>query len=133
MIWAVLLQSVDPAGEVGMINSQILDYFQMLLVLAGILLLAVVAIRYVLPKLTGIPAQARGPIEVLARYPVEPRRHLYLVKAGSAYLLIASAEGRMEKIDRLSAEEIEPYLATATKSEEKPPSPFLRLLRGGRP
>ncbi len=132
VIWTVLLQAADPAREVGLINSQILDYIQLLLVLAGILLVAFVAMRYGLPRLAGIPLHQSGPIEAIARYPLEPRKHLYLVKAGAVYLLLASTDGRIEKIDRLSAEEIEPYLGNLDQQEKPAPSAFLQLLRGGR-
>jgi flagellar biogenesis protein FliO len=81
------------------------EYVRLMLVLCGILALAVVAIRYWLPKLTAFNRPATGPIEVCARLPLEPRRTLYIVKAANSFLLLASSEAGVQHLAALSAEE----------------------------
>ncbi len=81
------------------------EYVRLMLVLCGILALAVVAIRYWLPKFTVWNKSAAGPIEICARLPLEPRRTLYIIKAANSYLLLASSEAGVQHLTALSAEE----------------------------
>ena len=81
------------------------DYVRLMLVLCGILALAVAAIRFWLPKLPMRNKAAAGPLEVFARFPLEPRRTLYIVKAANSYLLIATSEAGVQNLVTLSAEE----------------------------
>ncbi len=68
------------------------DYVRTLAVLAAVCLAAVFAVRVWLPRLAG-NAGASGPklLEVLARQPLEPRKTLYLVRAGKSVLVLAAS------------------------------------------
>jgi flagellar protein FliO/FliZ len=81
------------------------EYARLMLVLCGILALAVVAIRFWLPKLSLRNQRAGGPIEIFARLPLEPRRTLYIVKAANSYILLATSEAGVQNLAALSADE----------------------------
>lgn len=81
------------------------DYARMMLVLLGICALAIVAVRLWIPKFTVWNKTIKGPIEVCARMPLEPRRTLYIVKAANSYMLVASSEAGVQHLSSLSAEE----------------------------
>lgn len=81
------------------------EYARLMLVLCGILALAVVAIRFWLPKMSMWNKSASGPIEICARLPLEPRKTLYIVKAANSYMLLASSEAGVQHLASLSADE----------------------------
>ena len=81
------------------------EYARLMLVLCGILALAVVAIRFWLPKLSMWNKSVSGPIEICARLPLEPRRTLYIVKAANSYILLASSEAGVQHLAALNADE----------------------------
>lgn len=81
------------------------EYARLMLVLCGILALAVVAIRFWLPKMSMWNKPAGGPIEICARLPLEPRKTLYIVKAANSYMLLASSEAGVQHLAALNAEE----------------------------
>jgi flagellar protein FliO/FliZ len=90
--------------------------------------LAYAALRYWLPKLSGWQQRSGGPIQVIARMPLEPRKNLYIVKAGSEYLLVGTAENSVHMISALQADALEAYAAAAARPETAPPE-FLSVLR----
>src|SRR5215813_7599405 len=98
---AFWLQTRLPVDEFTSVSMGILDYLKLLLVLAGILVLAYVGIRFVIPRMMGVHVSAAGPIQVLARYPLEPKRTLYAIKAGSDVLLIGSSESGLQLLKEL--------------------------------
>jgi flagellar biogenesis protein FliO len=113
MILALWLQTT-PSGAVDTmhsINGQFWDVVKLLFILAGILLLAVVVIKHWLPRLVGGVRTSIGPMSVVARYSLEPRKTLYIVRAGSKYFLLGSAEGQISSLAELPAASVEPALA----------------------
>jgi flagellar biogenesis protein FliO len=106
------------------------DYLRLMLVLVGILALAVVAIRFWFPKILTMRQPSSGSIEVCARLPLEPRRTLYIVKAGKSFMLLASSEAGVNHLSALSAEEC----AGLEKIDELPRSlpNFAQILRAPR-
>ncbi len=79
--------------------------------IAGLLLvlgLAIVLIRYILPRTRlggkGIWGRGRkeGLVSVIDRYPLEPQKNLYLVKVAGRYFLIASAPNSLTPVVELS-------------------------------
>ena len=66
------------------------DYLKTLLVLAGICMLAMGAAKVVLPRLR-TKFSGTGQIRVLASHPLEPRKTLYVVKAGNTAVLLATS------------------------------------------
>src|SRR6516225_11854691 len=87
------MNSVTLAAQVlNPISQGWLDYAKTLLVLGAILILAFVVVRFWIPRLAGFRTLSSEHIEVLARYSLEPRKTLYVVRAGKAMILLASSE-----------------------------------------
>jgi flagellar biogenesis protein FliO len=81
-----------PVDQLVAMNSQIVQYIAVLLALVGVLVLAYVTLKVGLPRIFGMHTSGTGPIRVLARYPLEPKKTLYLVETGSQVFLLASSE-----------------------------------------
>jgi flagellar biogenesis protein FliO len=77
--------------EQTMTESPLLDFVKVMAILGGIVALAFAGLRYVLPKVGGVRALRNDLIEVIARQPLEARKTLYVVRAGSRHLLLASS------------------------------------------
>lgn len=110
------------------ISSGLDDYVRLVLVLSGILILAVVVIRYWIPKMAVWNRPPGGPIEICARLPLEPRRTLYIVKAANSYMLLASSEAGVQHLSALSEDECASLLAA-----NPPPRPALGFAEFLRP
>ncbi len=74
-----------------MTESPVLDFVKVMAILGGIVALAFAGLKYVLPKVGGVRALRNDLIEVIARQPLEARKTLYVVRAGSRHLLLASS------------------------------------------
>ena len=127
MLLLLLQQGGSPAEQVGSINSQILQYFQVILVLAGILILIYVLFRFWIPRFFGIKTFASGPVRVVARYPLEPKKTLYIVKTGPEMFLIGTSESQIHYLTALDAANIEPLLETEIE-QPTPMADFKRIL-----
>ena len=92
---ACLLQAANPAEELGSVTGQALELVRVLFILAAVVLLAYVAVRHWLPRVTGLRNLEAGPIQVLARTPLEPKKTLYLLKVGSEVLLVGTSEDQL--------------------------------------
>lgn len=107
-------------------GSPVLDFLKVMLVLGGILTVAWAGLRYMLPKVSGMRALRTDLIEVVARQPLEARKTLYVVRAGSQHLLLASSGDAVTLLREVS---IDP----ATAPPAAPSQGFgqtLRNLRG---
>ena len=67
------------------------DYLQLLAALAATLGMIYVVLRHVLPRLQFGRPKADSLIRVRATYPLEPRKTLYIIEAGTETLLIGSS------------------------------------------
>ena len=77
---------MSPADPLSSMNTPIIQYFEVLLALGGVLALAYATLKIGLPRIFGMRTPGTGPIKVVARYTLEPRKTLYLVQAGLAGL-----------------------------------------------
>lgn len=93
--------------------SMWVDYAKTLLVLIGICLLALVVVKVLLPRLTGFAKSTSNHIQVFARYPLEPRKTLYLVKTGKTFVLLAASAEAVHFMTTLNAEDFEDTAAQA--------------------
>jgi flagellar protein FliO/FliZ len=109
-------------------QNLVVDYLKLMLVLAGVVALAWAVLRFWLPRISRLGPQATGPIQVVARMPLEPRKNLYIVKAGSEYLLIGTADNSVHMLSGLKAETLEGLLTSADKPGVVAPD-FLGVLR----
>lgn len=77
-------------------------------------------------------ARGRGPLEILARQPLDGRRAVYLVRVGKRVLIVGASDGALTRLGSTSLESIEKELA-----ENAPPPTSFRdtlaraLSRGG--
>jgi flagellar protein FliO/FliZ len=110
---------MTPADQLSAIDTPIIQYVVVLLALGGVLVLAYVTLKIGLPRMFGMQRSSRGPIQVVARYPLEPKKTLYLVKAGSQYLLIGTSENNDQYLAALAPENAAEMLESV--SLEQPP------------
>jgi flagellar biogenesis protein FliO len=129
LLWLYMAPSPadSPADQLTSINAPIVQYIEVLFALAGVLVLAYVILRVGLPRMFGMRTSSGGPIQVLARYPLEPKKTLYLVKTGSQVFLIATAESQVEYLTAVAPENAAEMLESA-RSEEVPRKEFRQFL-----
>jgi flagellar biogenesis protein FliO len=96
----------SPVDQLVAINSQIVQYIAVLLALAGVLVLAYVTLKIGLPRLFGMNPSASGPIRVLARFPLEPRKTLFLMEMGSQVFLLASCDNSVTYLTAVDPENV---------------------------
>jgi len=117
----------SPADQLSSINTQVLQYAEVLLALAGVLVLAYVVLRVGLPRMFGMRTSSGGPVQVLARYPLEPKKMLYLVKAGAQVFLVGTSESQVAYLTAIAPENAAEMLELARK-EEPPRADFRHFL-----
>jgi flagellar biogenesis protein FliO len=100
--------------------------FETLLILALVCLGAWLVIRFGVKRLyPGVGARG-GPLRLVARLPLEPRRTLYIVEAGKKMFLVGTGEqGSLTNLGELDPREVEAAEAMAPA----PHRSFLDLLR----
>ena len=54
---------------------------------------------------------ASGPLRLLGRLPLEPRRSVYLVQVGQRVFVVGSSEGGLAALGEMSADELSDLLA----------------------
>jgi len=129
LLWLYALPSPaeSPADQLSPINTQVVQYAEVLLALAGVLVLAYVVLKVGLPRMFGMRTSQGGPIHVLARYPLEPKKMLYLVKAGSQIFLLGTAESQVAYLTTIAPENAAEMTGPA-RTEEPAAKEFRRLL-----
>ena len=106
---------VDGPAQLPAIHTSVMQYIQVLLALAGVLILAYLTLRVGLPRMFGMRTSANGPIQVLARYPLEPKKTLYLIKTGSQIFLIGTSESQVEYLTTVAPENVDEIVASARR------------------
>lgn len=107
---ACLLQATNTVEELGSVTGQALEIVRVLFILAGVVLLAYVAVRYWLPRVSGLRNPESSPIQILARTPLEPKKAIYLLKVGSEILLVGTSENHLHFLKTLDPENARPFL-----------------------
>jgi hypothetical protein len=81
--------------------------------------------------MTGMRQVPAGPMEVVARLPIEPGKNLYLIKAGTCCFLVGTSAGDIHCLASVNAEAIGPLPSNA---DSKPPEFgwLLKNLRGAK-
>jgi flagellar biogenesis protein FliO len=101
------------AGESGTPIAPAIQFLQVVAALGIVLLVAWLVLRFGLSRLKTFRTPASGIIEVIARYPLESRKTLYLVRAGSSTMLIASSESQVHYLSQVDAATAQPVTDTA--------------------
>jgi len=109
----------NAADQLTSIHSQVWQYAEVLLALGGVLVLAYVVLKVGLPRMFGLRIASGGPIQVLARYPLEPRKTLYLVKAGTQVFLMATSENQVTYLTAIAAENAAEMVELVRKEEPR--------------
>lgn len=122
-------QTANPSGDIGWVAGEFTSLLRLVLVLAGILILAFFVLRFAIPRFFGVDNFRTGPITVVARYSLEPRKSLYIVQVGTEFFLVGTSETNVQFLTSLDPGKVESALA---QSNLKPPegSEFARLLKG---
>jgi flagellar biosynthetic protein FliO len=122
-------QTANPSGDIGWVAGEFTSLLRLVLVLVGILILAFFVLRFAIPRFFGVDNFRTGPIKVVARYSLEPRKSLYIVQVGTEFFLVGTSETNVQFLTSLDAGKVESALA---QSNLKTPegSEFARLLRG---
>ena len=95
-----------PAG-IGSVTAEMIEYVKLTATFAGVVAFAVIALRLWATRLASGPVARDGPLHVAWRLNLEPRRTLYLVRAGSGYLLLASSETGVQLLTQLETGDID--------------------------
>jgi flagellar biogenesis protein FliO len=117
------------------ISSGWLDYAKTLLVLGGVSVLAIVAARFWLPRLRRTSTSRSNDIQVLAQCSFEPKRSLYVVRAGKQVVLLGSSESGIHFMTTLDLSDfseggVPQALDTADRNAF---ANLVRLFRSGKP
>jgi len=107
--WQALSTTADPLPPS---HSGFLEVFEVLFILAGVLLLAYVLLRLGLPRMFGMPGSGTGPIQIVARQALEPRKTLYLVNVGSQVFLVGTADNQVQYLTVIDEENASAVLST---------------------
>jgi flagellar biogenesis protein FliO len=102
-----------PSG-IGSVSGEIVEYLKLIVFLAAVVVLAFVALRFWLPKLAGGAGTSHGPLHVAWRLSLEPRKTLYIVRAGSDYVLLAASDAGVQLLAPLDAGQMEAALRQQT-------------------
>jgi flagellar protein FliO/FliZ len=109
---AMSAETIPPG--VGAVSGEIIEYLKVIAILAFVIVFAFIALRFWLPKLTGIRATTNGPIDVAWRLALEPRKTLYIVRAGSDYVLLATSEAGVQLLTSLDTAKTDAALREAS-------------------
>jgi flagellar biogenesis protein FliO len=97
-----------------------------IVVFGGVLYIATRALR----RVAGEPRP--GPLEVLARKPLDGRRAIYLVRVGKRVLIVGATDSSLTRLGSTSLEAIEAELAAA-RADRRGPASFRDVLARAMP
>jgi flagellar protein FliO/FliZ len=126
----LLMQAASQAEEISSINTEPLQYVKLIAVLGLVLVLALAVVHGVIPRLTGggRGGAGAGAIRVSARFPLEPKKNLYVVRVGGDYFLVGASDAGIHLLTALDTERIE----AALQNEAMPGRDFSTLLQAFR-
>jgi flagellar biogenesis protein FliO len=96
-----------------------LDYLKLMLILAGVLIVAFLTLRFWIPKLARVTRSNSGPIRVVTRFALEPTKTLYVLAVGRAKLLLASSEAGVQLIQSLADDDLDDVLSNKNEDEDE--------------
>ncbi len=86
--------------------TYVLESLATVTVFAGALYLATVGLRRI-----GATSTAGGPLEILARRPLDARRAIYLVRVGRRVLVVGASDGGLTRLGSTSLDSVRAELA----------------------
>jgi flagellar biogenesis protein FliO len=132
LLLATLVQDASPPVMPAEAGSYGLFLFETLLILVGVCVLAWLVLRFGVKRLYGTGAGAgpggNGPLRVLARLSLEPRRTVYIVDAAGKTLLVGASEaGPLTVLAELDERAVAAAVAAAPRQKS-----FLEILHAKR-
>lgn len=116
------LQSQSAADQVANLNTQMLDYVKVFLILGVFLGAMLYVARVLVPRWTGRPIGGTRIIEVVARQPIDMKKVLYVVRVGKRYALVSGTETDVRLVCELSPDDVEPSLRQLEHERAAAPS-----------
>lgn len=118
----LLAMQAAPSGPSG--DSYLGDLLRSLVVLGAVCAAAFFGLRWLARRGFGLPGGGKGgTVTVLQRVPLEPRKSLYVVRAGGRVLLIGTGEaGPPALIAELDPKSVEQASADPRKLAERAPN-----------
>jgi len=114
---------------IGSPSAELLDYLKMIAILALILVIVFLGLRFWLPRLSGLHKVTAGPLRVAARLAIEPRKNLYIVQAGGTYFLVGTSESGMHYLTHLDSDRTEEALAESEQATEPEFSSLINVFK----
>ena len=130
LLLATLVQDAAAAPLPAEAGGYGLFLFETLLILVGVCVLAWLVLRFGVKRLygTGAGASGQGPLRVLARLPLEPRRTVYIVEAAGKTLLVGASEaGPLTVLAELDERAVAAAMAAVPRQKS-----FLEILHAKR-
>jgi flagellar biogenesis protein FliO len=89
------------------VSTEGFDYLKVVAILCVIAGLAYVVLRFWLPRVAFMTKAASGPLAVTSRMTLEARKTLYVIRAGSAYLVLAASDAGVQFLTSLDAAQVD--------------------------
>ena len=86
-------------------------FIKMLGALAVVVLLAVLILKFIVPKLSFAQRNKFKLIETRSRFTMEPKKHLYVLRVANRHLVVGSTEHHIQLLTELKPDEVEQFLA----------------------
>jgi len=107
---------------------------KMLFFLLLVCVLAVVVLRFLMPRVSGYRGQTGELFEIISRFPLEARKTLYLVRVGQEYHLLGVGEHNINFLAKIEKHEVEEAMKNfKVQPGTFPKKTFLDLLQGYKP
>jgi flagellar biogenesis protein FliO len=126
LLLASLQQEITPPPDTGGYG---LFLFETLLILVGVCVVAWLVLRFGVKRLYASSGTGgNGPLRVLARLPLEPRRTVYILEAAGKHLLVGASEaGPLTVLAELDERAVAAAVAAAPRQRS-----FLEILQAKR-
>lgn len=86
-------------------------FIKMLGALAVVVLLAVIILKFIVPKLGFTQRNKFKVIEIRSRFTLEPKKNLYVLRVADRHLVVGTTEQNLQVLTELKPDEVEQYLA----------------------
>jgi flagellar biogenesis protein FliO len=111
-----LLQTAGTSTEISALHSDVYEYLKLFLVFGLVLVCVLVVLRLWFPRMSGLRQSSSGPILVVARYPLEAKKNLYIVQAAGSYFLLGTSEAGVHYLTPLEAAAVELSVPAETET-----------------
>lgn len=126
---AFWLMQVGPLNNIGSAGAELFDYLKVIVILALLLAIVVIAARVWLPRMAGAGKAAAGPIQVIARLALEPRKSLYIIQAAGDYFLVGTSDSGMHYLTRLDSDRAGAALVESVPALENEFAAWMKAFR----